>query len=355
MSGAVKNVAGLLYGGCRALRQPNELPHPLRGRDFRFFAYGRHAFFEALILAGVEEGDVVLLPEYICVEMLSAVNACGAKVEYYPVDDDMVLAVAPDVLPKARVVVAINYFGFPQPLTQFETYCSKTGAILIEDNAHGFLSQSEDGAYLGTRGDLGIFSFRKSIPLVNGSAVVVNRLGKIAFPLNPQLPFVHHAISRIFRIKRLLRQFAQWDMTWMLYILVSLDRRIRKFRSGSDYVRSGVEEELVLPGSPEPNAGLLHALKSLDVDCEISRRRRLYLGLQELLGEYGGIPVFPYLSDHVVPYGLPFRAPPERIEAIKRALRRQHLDCHLWPELPLAIQKKTIERYQNVWLINFIW
>lgn len=351
---AVKKLAGLIYGGCRALSQSGELPHPLRGRDFRFFAYGRHALFEALVLAGVGKGDVVLLPEYICGETLSAVNACGARVEYYPLGPDMELAVPSDALPKARAVLAINYFGFPQPLAPFEAYCGESGAVLIEDNAHGFLSQDEDGEYLGTRGDVGIFSFRKSLPLVNGSSVVVNRPGKV-LPLRVQLPFVQYARSKIFRIKGFLRQLPRWNMTGLLYALISLDRGIRKFRTGSDYVRLGVEEELILPGSPEPDAGLLQALRSLDVDCEISRRRRLYHGLQEFVGNHGGIPVFPRLPDHVVPYGFAFRAPPERIDAIRQALRGQHLDCYLWPELPLAIQEKSVERYQNVWLINFIW
>lgn len=354
MSGAVKELAGLLYGGCRPLRQQKEFPHPLRGRDFRFFAYGRHAIFEAFILAGVGKGDVVLLPEYICGETLSAVKACGANVEYYPVDNNLELAVPPESLPRARAVVAINYFGFDQPLTKFEAYCIKNSAVLIEDNAHGFLGQDDSGKYLGTRGDVGIFSFRKSIPLVNGSGIVINHPDKV-LPFRSQLPFVHHVRSRTFLAKKLLRQFPQWNMVKLLYGMIRLDRRLRKFRTGNDYVRSGVEDELVLPGSPEPYAGLLQALKSLDVDCEIARRRRLYLGLQKLVGDSGGLPVFPVLPDHVVPYGLPFRASREQIEPIREALRKQHLDCYLWPELPQAIQKKWIERYQSVWLVNFIW
>lgn len=350
----VKKLAGLLYGGCRPLPQPGELPPPLRGRDFRFFAYGRHALFEALILAGVRKDDVVLLPEYICGETLSAVNACGARVEYYPVGLNMELAVPPEVLPKARAVLAINYFGFPQALAPFAAYCYKSGAVLIEDNAHGFLSQDEGGEYLGMRGCVGIFSFRKSMPLVNGSGLVVNQPDTVS-TLKAQLPFVHYARSRIFRIKGFLRQLPRWNMAGLLYALISLDRGVRKLRTGSDYVRSGVEEELELPGRPEPDASLLQALKSLDVEGEISRRRRLYLGSQELVGDYGGIPVFPRLPEHVVPYCFPFRAPPERIEAIRRALRKQYLDCYLWPELPLEIQKKSVERYQDVWVINFIW
>jgi DegT/DnrJ/EryC1/StrS aminotransferase family len=354
MSGVLRKLAGTLYSGCRPLQRPDKLPPPLEGADFRYFAYGRHALVEAFALSGVRKGDSVLLPEYICRETLSAVNAFGAKVEYYPVGADMLLDVSPDLLPKARAIVAINYFGFPQELAKFQAYCSKTGAILIEDNAHGFLSRNERGVYLGMRGDIGIFSFRKSIPLVNGSAMVVNHPDRI-LPLSPQLPFVNCAESGIFRIKKLLRCLPEWGMTRLLYGIIRLDRAIRRFRTGNDYVSSGDESETVLPDNPEPCSNLLQVLKSLDVDCEISRRRTLYSGIAQLIQQYGGIPVFRTLPENVVPYCFPFRFPSERIEEIRKVLRRSCLDCHPWPELPLAIEQMAVERYNSVWMVNFIW
>lgn len=354
MSYEFKKLAGTLYGGCRPMNKPSDLPPPLQGRNSRFFAYGRHALLEAFVLAGVGKGDVVLLPEYICRETLSAVNSLGARAEYYPVGLDFGLSISPDSLPKSRVILAINYFGFPQDLTQFAAYCSKVGATLIEDNAHGFLSRDKDGVYLGTRGDVGVFSLRKSIPLVNGSAIVVNHPGRIS-PLPQQLPFMNYAESRIFRIKKFLRLLPGWNMTGLLYALIRLDREIRRFRTGSDYVKSGGESELDLPGDSEPGSNLLQSLKLLDVDCEISRRRRLYLGLQKLVGDYGGVSVFSQLPEHVVPYGFPFRAPPDRIEEIRTELKKHFIDCYLWPELPSEIEQKAVEHYKSVWLINFIW
>lgn len=354
MSSSLKKLASPLYGGCRPLNQPSELPLPLQGKDFRYFSYGRYALLEALTISGVGKGDVVLLPEYICRENLSAINALGARAEYYPVGKDLGLSGRPENLPKARTVLAVNYFGFPQDLSKFGAYCSQTGAILIEDNAHGFLSRDKDGAYLGTRGDIGIFSFRKSIPLVNGSGMVVNN-PKRTQPLSSQLPFVSHAEPRTFQIKKFLRRLPGWNMTGLLYALIGLDRTARKFRTGSDFVKSSADAELVLPGHPEPDSNLLHVLKSLDVECEISRRRSLYSEIETLIGNNGGIPVFPHLPETVVPYGFPFRSPTERIEGIKKALKKCYLDCNLWPELPSEIEHKAAEHYKSVWLVNFIW
>lgn len=354
MSAAMKKLAGMLYGGCRPLNQQGELPPPVQGRDFRFFSYGRYAIFEALKIAGVGKGDVVLLPEYICRENLSAINALGARVEYYPVGQDLRPSAPLDALPKAKAVLAINYFGFPQDLSPFESYCSKTGAILIEDNAHGFLSRDEGGAYLGTRGDVGIFSFRKTIPLVNGSGIVVNSSERTQ-QLSPQLPFVSYAESRMFKIKKFLRRLPEWNMTGLLYALMGLDKAIKKFRTGSDYVKSDADAEQVLPGNPEPDANLPSALKSLDVDCEISRRRLLYLEIEKLVEGNGGTLIFPHLPEAVVPYCFPFRASSERIEKIKKVLKSHYLDCYLWPELPSEIESKAAEHYKSVWMVNFIW
>lgn len=350
----LKELAGILYGGCRPLNQLGVVPPPLQGRDFRFFAYGRHALLEALTAAGVGKGDVVLLPEYICRENLSSVNTLGARAEYYPVNEELEISATLDTLPQAKAVLAINYFGFPQNLSRFEAYCNKTGAILIEDNAHGFLSCDKDGTYLGTRGDIGVFSFRKSIPLVNGSGVVVNHREKVPL-LSPQLPFVHYVEPRMFQIKKYLRRLPEWNMAGLLYALIGVDKAIKKFRTGSDYVKSADDAERMLPGSPEPDANLLNALKFLDVNCEISRRRLLYSETEKLVKNNGGISVFPHFPETVVPYCFPFRSSPEAIGEIKKALKKYHLDCYLWPELPSEIEQKAAEHYKSVWMVNFIW
>ncbi len=354
MSATLKKAAGMLYGGNRQRDEAGELPPPLRGRDFRYFSFGRYALLEALTLSGVGKGDVVLLPEYICRENLAAIHALGARAKYYSVNKALAPAVSPDNMPSARAIVAVDYFGFPQDLSPFRAYCNRTGAVLIEDNAHGFLSRDDDGTYLGMRGDIGIFSFRKSITLMNGSGLVVNHADK-AKPFPPQLPYVNYPESKTFRMKRCLRRLPQWNMTGLLYAIIGLDRAIRKLRTGADYVQSDAAAEQELPGRPEPDARLLDILKSLDADYEISRRRMLYAEIAKVVEQNGGMPVFPGLPDNVVPYGYAFHAAPDAIGTIKKALKSNCLDCHQWPELPAEIEPRASEHYKSVWLVNFIW
>lgn len=354
MSVIADSVADLLYGGSRMRPAPGELPPPLASGDFRYFSLGRYAMLEALKLAGVQHGDTVLLPEYICRENLAAIHALGARVAFFPVTEALELAIPVDSLPPARAVMAVNYFGFPQDLAPFEEYCRKTGAVLVEDNAHGFLSRDAQGRYLGTRGDLGIFSFRKSIPLLNGSGLILNHPER-TLPQAPQLPYVNYAEPRTFRAKKHLRKLAQWHLTGALYAIIGLERAVRRLRTGEDYVKSDADAEEVLPGRPEPDTWLLVLLRSIDVDYEIFRRRQLYAAIDALVTRHGGTPVFPELPGHVVPYGYPFRAPAGAIDHIQAALRSRRLDSHVWPELPAAVEAHAPEHYRSVWLVNFIW
>jgi len=351
MSRSLKRLASTLYAGCRPLAESNT-SFPYIDDRFRFFAYGRHALYEALRMANVGEGDVVLLPEYICRETLAAAHALGTGIAYYPVDRALRMAVRPDALPAARAIVAVNYFGFPQDLEPFEAYCGKNGAVLIEDNAHGFLSRDYQGRYLGTRGDLGVFSFRKSLPIVNGSGLALNRPERVSSP-QAQLPFRDDPEPKLFRVKKVLRRLADWHLTWLLYRLIELERSRRVVRS--EGAVSEEDPEWHMPEDPAPAGQLPGLLNRVDTACEDSRRRALFNGLSPLIRELGGEPLFSSLPEHVVPYGLPFYASPDCFARIQSALKRNYLDAFPWPELPSDIRNHARKFYRSIYLVNFIW
>ncbi|MDE2290511.1 MAG: DegT/DnrJ/EryC1/StrS aminotransferase family protein, partial [Elusimicrobia bacterium] len=152
----------------------------------RFYAHGRNALAEGLRLAGAAGGRV-LLPAFICRDLLAAVAAAGATAVFYGVAPGLEPEEAPERWPEARAVVAVDYFGFPQDLAPFEAYARRTGATLLEDAAHALLSRGADGRLLGTRAPLGILSLRKTLPLPNGGALLAND-PVLAARLPPQLP-----------------------------------------------------------------------------------------------------------------------------------------------------------------------
>jgi len=325
-------------------------------RPFRCFSYGRRALAEALRVSGVGEGDAVLLPGLICRDLLSALAARGATAKFYPVTPGLRLGAHPADLPPAKAVIAVNYFGFPQELSPFREYCRNTGAVLIEDNAHGLFSRDEQGRYLGTRGDLGIFSLRKTVPLLNGAALVVNAPEK-RFVLNPQEPFDASAEPVRFRMKQTMRQLVPVVGHMPVYRLLCLLRRWKRFKDQGREAGLSSQAERTLPAPARPCRALEGSVRSGCPSQEVLRRRALYRLLDRLLSEagQGAKPVFPVLPEHVVPYGYPFYARASAIGGIRASLDRLGLSSVPWPDLPDAIRTEAPEHYLTLWNVAFLW
>ncbi len=320
----------------------------------RYFAFGRHALVAALRVAGVSRRDVVLLPGFICREVLSVVHALAARVEYYPVNEKLELACDQSSLPVAKAIVAVDYFGFAQNLAPFTQYCARSGAVLIEDNAHGLFSRDGDGRVLGTRGDLGIFSLRKTLAAPNGAAVVVNNTAYAAV-LAPQLPFSEVTPDATFRGKQRLRKLVRRFGVWPARTATSLARLIRRLRTGHAIPPSAPQSETQLPAGEAPHAILLEVMRNTDVEAEATRRCELYRLLPALLDPLRYPPVFPSLPEGTVPYGYPFLADDANAKSARTVLARHGLECLQWPALPDAIAATAPAHYRTVWMVSFLW
>ncbi len=320
----------------------------------RYFAFGRHAIAEALRIAGVGNEDAVLLPAFICREVLSAIHVNGARVAYYPVNESLGLACDPATLPAAKAIVAVDYFGFAQDLTPFAQYCTRTGAVLIEDNAHGLFSRDDNGHALGTRGDLGIFSIRKSLPMPNGAALSVNNTAYLP-AVAPQIPYDTAAPDATFRIKHRLRKLVRAVGPWPARAATSFARFARRVKTGHAIQPSSPQAEFELPAGAAPNRLLPDIMTHTDVAAEGARRRDLYRLLPSLLDPARYPPVFAILPPNTVPYGYPFFANAEAGSAASRLLARHNLECFPWPELPAAIAPTAPPHYKSIWMVSFLW
>jgi dTDP-4-amino-4,6-dideoxygalactose transaminase len=132
----------------------------------------------------------VLCPAYNCGHEVEPLLRRGVQVDFYAVAPDLSIDLQDlerRIEKRTRAVLLTHYFGFPQAIDALRALCDERGLYLIEDCAHALYSRGAHG-YLGTQGDVAVFSMRKTIPLPNGGALVVNRPG-IPIPQDLRAPY----------------------------------------------------------------------------------------------------------------------------------------------------------------------
>lgn len=167
------------------LRNGGNLSAFLRRKEVKFcafFGYARIALREALRILGFEKENSILMPSYICDVVLPPVSELGVKAEFYRVSLDLcpnVLDIKARISKRTKAILVVNYFGFPQDIS-VKKVAEENDLYVIEDNAHSFLSE-KNSRLLGTFGDVGIATLRKTLPVPDGAVLFVNNdtlLGK---------------------------------------------------------------------------------------------------------------------------------------------------------------------------------
>lgn len=319
----------------------------------RYYSLARHALIDALGLAGVGPGSRVLLPAYLCRDLLAPLHLLGAMPCWYAVAPDLTPATPPEAWPAADAVLAVNYFGFPQDLQPFRDYARRTGAVVVEDNAHGYLSRDQDGQWLGCRTGLGVFSLRKTLRIPDGAALWVGS-AQAACELPAQCAFDGAGVNPAQLTKARLRGLPLiGERAYRLS--TALARVLRKWRTGSDIPAPDPASEQALPAAANPWTGLLPALAGCVVSAEVERRRTAYADCAQAGERLGAVPVFSTLPLHCAPYAYAFRGDSAALAGMRRHAARQGFDLVSWPDLPAEIVGEAPVHYRNVFLVNFLW
>jgi len=254
---------------------------------------------------------------------------------------------------KCKAVLAVNYFGFAQDLAPFHEYCLQTGATLIEDNAHGFLSKDSDGNLLGARTNLGITSIRKTVRLVNGAALHVS--GKEYLDLAAhQLEFENKGVAKGFVLRKLSAQIQRSTKIPTLSLFQFTIRILRLLATGSRLPRSTRESETDLPVPAAPDHSVLKLISSLDPGAEILRRQELFNRVLDRVQGLDIEPIFNRLEVGTSPYGFAFVGENNAVNQMRKKLRGLSVEVIHWPDLPDAVHIADEHFYRNVWVVNFL-
>ncbi len=131
------------------------------------------------ILAGLQAGDEVIVPDFAFVSTANAFALRGAVPVFVDVDPDT-LNIDPEAIEGAlsertRAIVVIHYGGVACDMGRIEQIAHRHGLMLIEDAAHA-VGASYDGRPLGSIGHLATLSFHetKNLQCGEGGALLVN-------------------------------------------------------------------------------------------------------------------------------------------------------------------------------------
>jgi perosamine synthetase len=141
---------------------------------------GTAAIAVALMGLGVGQGDEVLVPDVTFIATANAVRLTGAEPVLCDIDTDTLnlcpLAAERAITPRTKAVVPVHVSGRSAAMPEILALAKRHALLVVEDAAEAFLSKSPGGAFLGTLGDAGCFSFspNKTITTGQGGVIVTN-------------------------------------------------------------------------------------------------------------------------------------------------------------------------------------
>jgi hypothetical protein len=312
------------------------------------YSLGRYALKVIFSLINVRQGQSILLPRLICREVVDCIKEFGAQPVYYDVTrQNLMPEISESNYSSARAVILVNYFGFPQDISQYSTYKNNSSVVWIEDNAHGYLSRDGRGEYLGMRADYGVFSPRKTLTIPNGGMLYIRHKDRVNLPRQPECTSANLSYKQ--SLKKLLRKCNGWGNLLLGGILLTkrLLRILGLPGQNSDSGLSALEVPI------NPWSGLKETLETLDEKRESSRRRALYIQFEQELDSIGYEKVFEKLPTLCVPYGFPFYSDDSRIGPAVAVARKHGLGVMKWPDLPDFPGGVLPLYYRKLYLINF--
>lgn len=292
------------------------VPSVLDAHSRRFVTSGRVAIALALREMGIGAGDSVLVPAYHCASMVEPVIWAGATPVFYRINADTSVNlddIASKLDATSKVIMATNYFGFPQNLTVIRAFCDARGLKLLEDCAHSFLGE-HNGKPVGSWGDYAIASGMKFFPIYEGGCLVSSRHSLASIPL--------HSAGLGFEAKVTLNTLEDgfgYQRLGMIRTLLRLPMGLKNFLWGQIKTRKPDAPRSLAPGSSEGGFGFDPAwldkqssyfsrlmLRVVSRNRMATLRQKNYLKLQAALSGLPGCrPLYATLPANVFPWVFP--------------------------------------------------
>ncbi len=139
---------------------------------------GTAALHVALLVAGVGEGDEVIVSAFNCSADYQAISWVGADIVFCDCDDETLeldIAKAEELVSeRTKAIIIMDYDCIISDYDKVETFANKHNLRVIHDACHSFGS-SWNGKMVGSYSDICVFSFDpvKTITCLDGGGIVV--------------------------------------------------------------------------------------------------------------------------------------------------------------------------------------
>ncbi len=292
---------------------------------------GRDALSLAVSALRLRADDAMLMPAYVCPEVLRPFLG-KTSVRFYDIRPD--LGADLDQVERAtadgrvKMMMIINYFGFLQPdRAEIRRICDTKGIVLMEDCAHSLFTKGS-----GDTGDVAIYSFRKLLPVPDGGGLSTRLAERVTPRFYPKA--YSNALSLLIAIKLKLR--VRLD----LFSRAGLTDRAKSFRRGST-TTAATTSGRTLPMSSFAWRGI-RRVSFADI---VERRRRDFEAWLDAARRTNLMtPVFDILPPGVCPLGFPVTVHDR--PSLRARLERAGMPVKIHWHLPPAVGPEFSHSHQ---------
>jgi len=227
---------------------------------------GTAALHLALLLAGVDQGDEVLVPSFTFIASAAPITYLGAHpvfvdctADSWNLDPALVEEVLTERAAVGRLpsaVISVDLYGETADYPALEAICSRFEVPLIEDSAEAFGS-SHGGRSAGSFGVAGVFSFNgNKVITTSGGGMLMTESAEWAdrarhLATQAREPFSHYehtVVGYNYRLSNLLAAVGRAQLR-------GLDRRIERRKCIDARYRDGLADLAGVSWMPRTDAG----------------------------------------------------------------------------------------------------
>lgn len=129
------------------------------------------------ILLNLKKNDEVIMPSYNFVSMANAVFLRGAKPVFVDIEFNTlnikVDEIEKAITPRTKAIFIVHYAGNACKMDEIVKIKNKYKLALVEDCAHSLFAKYKN-KYLGTIGDIGVYSFHETKNFVSGQGGAIS-------------------------------------------------------------------------------------------------------------------------------------------------------------------------------------